>query len=98
MRKTIKIIVSGKVQGVCYRAYTHTQAEKLGLYGFVRNLSNGDVEIVATGEQSSINALIEWAEVGSPYAIVDNVNVKVKWSPPISMWCFHDKPDLGAVN
>lgn len=45
--KTIKAIVSGKVQGVSYRMYTRSIARQLGVRGYVRNLNNGDVEIVA---------------------------------------------------
>jgi acylphosphatase len=46
--KTIKAIVSGKVQGVSYRMYKRQEARQLGVRGYVRNLSSGDVEVVFT--------------------------------------------------
>lgn len=75
--KTIKAIVSGKVQGVGFRMYTRQKAQQLSVRGYVRNLANGDVEIVATGETEGINALLEWASSGSPSAIVNNLEVEV---------------------
>ena len=73
--KKIKAIVSGKVQGVGFRMYTHSQARQLGVRGYVRNLSNGDVEIIAVGEVEAVNRLVEWAKSGSPSAIVKNLNL-----------------------
>lgn len=55
--------------------YTHSQAIKLGVRGYVRNLSNGDVEIMAVGEIEAVNALIEWAKSGSPSAVVKNLKL-----------------------
>ena len=77
MKKKIRAIVSGKVQGVGFRIYTRTQARKLGVYGYVQNLRNGDVEIVAFGEAEKIDALMEWAKSGSPSAVVNNLEVEV---------------------
>jgi acylphosphatase len=75
--KTIRVIVSGKVQGVCYRMYTQQKARQLGVRGYVRNLRNGDVEIVAVGEVTAVDALTQWALSGSPDAVVSNVKVGV---------------------
>ena len=75
--KTIKAIVSGKVQGVSYRMYTQQKARQFGVRGYVRNLRNGDVEIVAAGEIDAVDALIKWAESGSPSAVVINVKLEV---------------------
>lgn len=75
--KTIKAIVSGKVQGVGYRMSTRDQAKQLDVRGYVQNLSNGDVKIVAQGEVASVNSLIEWAKSGPPSAVVDNLAIKV---------------------
>ena len=74
--KTIKIIVSGRVQGVSYRMYTRQKARQLGVKGYVRNLRNGDVEIVAAGEDEAIDKLIKWSKSGSPSAVVSNVKVE----------------------
>ncbi|BAZ45481.1 acylphosphatase [Chondrocystis sp. NIES-4102] len=74
--KKIRAIVSGKVQGVSYRMYTQAQARQLGVLGYVRNLSNGDVEIIAVGNAQAVDALMEWANSGSPSAIVNHVDIK----------------------
>ena len=75
--KTIKAIASGKVQGVCYRMYTQQKARQLGVKGYVRNLRNGDVEIVAKGEEIAVDAFTQWAKSGSPEAVVSNVEVEL---------------------
>ncbi|MEO0013428.1 MAG: hypothetical protein RLZZ535_1817 [Cyanobacteriota bacterium] len=75
--KKIKAIASGRVQGVSYRMYTRAQARQLGVSGYVRNLKNGDVEIVAAGETEQVDALLKWAESGSPEAVVNNLEVEV---------------------
>ena len=75
--KTIKAVVSGKVQGVGYRMSTRNRAKQLNLRGYVQNLSNGNVAIVARGEDASVNSLIEWAKSGSPSAVVDNLEIEV---------------------
>ena len=74
--KQIEIIVSGKVQGVYYRHYTCKQADKLGIVGYVQNLVNGDVKIVAQGEEFQLDQLITWAKSSSPNAQVDNLQWK----------------------
>ena len=74
--KQIEAIVSGKVQGVSFRMHAQRKAQQLGVKGYVKNLSNGDVEIVAVGEVAAIDASIEWAKTGSPSAIVKNIGVK----------------------
>ncbi len=75
--KQVKLTVSGKVQGVFFRHYTRQQALKLGLYGYVKNLVNGDVEIVAQGEAPQVERLIEWAKSGSPAAEVNNLKLEI---------------------
>ncbi len=66
MIKQVKIRVSGRVQGVGFRFFTYQQAVKLGLVGYVRNLDNGDVELVAKGDDLIISKLIQWIERGGP--------------------------------
>ena len=75
--KHIKAIASGKVQGVAFRMYAQTQAKQLGLKGYVRNLSNGNVEIVAVGAADKVDAFIDWAKSGSPAAIIDKLDVAI---------------------
>lgn len=74
--KTVKAIVTGRVQGVWYRAHTRDKARELGLQGYVRNLPNGDVEILVHGEETVVDALIDWSWVGPPMARVSDVRVE----------------------
>lgn len=73
--KHIKITVTGKVQGVYFRAFTQKEAQRLNLVGFVRNEPNGDVYIEAEGEEIILNQLVSWCQTGSPKAVVTNINV-----------------------
>ena len=73
MSSCLHIIVKGRVQGVYFRAYTQKQAVKLNLNGFVRNLANGDVEIVASGDQADLQRLVVWCHKGPLFAKVTNV-------------------------
>ena len=66
-------IISGLVQGVCFRMYAHEEACKLGLTGWVRNLHTGEVEVVAEGEDEEVAALLSWCRGGSPSANVTDV-------------------------
>ncbi len=83
MTDCLKIIVKGRVQGVYFRAYTQKQAGKLKITGYAKNLSNGDVEIVACGEKKRIEELVAWCHKGpmlakvtcvETYSITDNIN------------------------
>jgi acylphosphatase len=71
--KRISAIVSGRVQGVYYRASTETEARRLGVTGWVRNLSNGDVEFEAEGPEDVIDELIKWAYQGPEMAQVNYI-------------------------
>jgi acylphosphatase len=73
MTECLHIVVKGRVQGVCFRAYTQKQADKLNLGGFVRNLANGDVEIVASGESTALQKLLAWCHKGPMLAKVIEV-------------------------
>jgi acylphosphatase len=69
-------LVSGRVQGVFYRASTVRRATELGVNGYARNLADGRVEVLACGEQQAVDALIEWLWEGPPAARVENVEVR----------------------
>jgi acylphosphatase len=73
MSQTVRITVSGKVQQVWYRKYTLSEAKRLEVTGTVQNMSNGNVEIMATGTDKQIAHLIAWAWLGSPRARVTNL-------------------------
>jgi acylphosphatase len=65
--------VSGRVQGVFYRATCIRKAEALGLTGFARNLADGRVEVLACGDDEAVNEFIEWLWEGSPASKVTDV-------------------------
>lgn len=73
--KRISIRVSGKVQGVFYRANTEKTARSLGLCGFVRNETDGSVYIEAQGEEDLLNEFTAWCRKGPEKASVSDVKV-----------------------
>ena len=73
--KRVRMIVRGNVQGVGFRMYSEREAARLGLGGYVRNLSTGDVEIVAEGRTDAVDRLIAWSKYGPPAARVEDVDV-----------------------
>ncbi len=73
MNKSIHCFVSGRVQGVCFRMSTSQQAKLLGLTGWVRNLEDGRVEVMASGEARLIEQLQQWLTHGPGMAKVINL-------------------------
>jgi acylphosphatase len=71
-----RCFVSGRVQGVFFRAYTSAEARRLGLSGWVRNLADGRVEALVEGEPEKVEALVRWLHKGSPHSRVDKVDVR----------------------
>jgi acylphosphatase len=71
-----RIFISGKVQGVSFRFHTHEKARALGLRGWVRNLDDGRVEMVLSGDERKIQEVIKWAQIGPPSAKVEKVVVE----------------------
>lgn len=67
--------VSGRVQGVHYRASARQQALRLGLNGYARNLSDGRVEVLMVGPAAATQALLDWLWQGPPSAAVSHVEV-----------------------
>ncbi len=70
---TARFLVSGRVQGVFFRASTRNEAERLGLSGTANNLADGRVEVVASGSDAALDALEKWLRLGPPSARVDGV-------------------------
>jgi acylphosphatase len=70
-----RVIVSGRVQGVGYRAATLRQARARGVAGWVRNRPDGTVEAVFEGDPEAVAALVAWCEQGPRMALVDRVEV-----------------------
>ena len=74
-----RIIISGLVQGVYYRAHTQQLSLNLGLVGYAKNLADGRVEVVAGGRKNNLKKLIEWCHHGPAAAQVDKVSWE--WQP-----------------
>jgi acylphosphatase len=75
MRQCRRFVVTGRVQGVFFRASTQDTARHLGLTGWVRNLPNGDVEVLACGTPTALDQFQTWLWQGPPSATVGNVAV-----------------------
>lgn len=71
-----RLLVSGLVQGVGYRDWARREAARLGLSGWVRNLRDGRVEALASGEAAQVDGFVERCRRGPPLARVDNVAVE----------------------
>lgn len=74
--KTLKIYITGKVQGVWYRASTRNKAKELGLSGMVRNESDGSVYAEVEGPANLVDQLVAWCHEGPPHARVESVRVE----------------------
>jgi acylphosphatase len=70
-----RYLISGRVQGVFYRASAQRYAQSLELSGWVRNRRDGRVELLACGEESVLAELGKWLEIGPDYAKVTNIEV-----------------------
>jgi len=70
------VYISGKVQGVGYRLSTQSEAVKLGIKGWVRNVFDGSVEAVFEGEEKAVDQMIQWCDQGPPSAVVRDVQVE----------------------
>jgi len=70
------VFVSGRVQGVYYRANTRDAARERGVDGWVRNLDDGRVGAVFEGDREAVESMVEWCHEGSPRARVDDVAVE----------------------
>ena len=66
--------VSGRVQGVFYRASTREQARRLGVTGYARNLTDGRVEVLACGDDAAVQSLCDWLRTGPPAARVSELH------------------------
>jgi acylphosphatase len=72
------VIVSGRVQGVCFRANTREMAIRMGVAGWVRNLPDGSVEVFMQGPDEKVNSLLSWCYQGPACASVASVDYAEK--------------------
>jgi acylphosphatase len=75
-RRAIRCLVSGRVQGVGYRAATASKGRALGLQGIARNLPDGRVEVIACGTGEALAELVRWLWEGPPLAGVSGVDIE----------------------
>jgi acylphosphatase len=73
MKIRVHVRITGRVQGVWFRANTCKKARSLGLVGWVRNLPDGRVEAVFEGEKVAAEAMLNWCRTGTPPARVDHL-------------------------
>ena len=79
-RKRAHVWISGRVQGVFFRAHTAERARQRDVAGFVRNLPDGRVEAVFEGDASAVEEMVAWCHQGPPRARVESV--EVRWEEP----------------
>lgn len=77
-----RFLVSGRVQGVWFRGATQREAGRLGLAGIARNLADGRVEVIASGDPQALRSLAAWLADGPPLAAVDAVHEE-PWNDPV---------------
>jgi len=76
MRKAVDVTVTGRVQGVSFRAYAEDRARRLGVAGWVRNEPDGSVGGHFEGEAEAVDALVDWCRNGPRLARVERVRVR----------------------
>jgi acylphosphatase len=74
-QRRVRVVVSGRVQGVFYRASCAAEAERAGLGGFVRNLGDGRVEAAFEGRPQAVEEMVEWCRLGPRGARVERVEL-----------------------
>ena len=91
MEETVRasVIISGRVQGVFFRAETQRAAERIGVRGWVRNQADGTVAAVFEGSKQDVDQAVEWCWQGSPMSKV--TDVAVQWETPTGQ---HDRFDI----
>ncbi|MBS3936147.1 MAG: acylphosphatase [Sulfuritalea sp.] len=77
MTEIRRLIITGRVQGVAYRASMMREALRLGVAGWVRNRSDGSVEAMVAGAPEQVAAIMNWARRGPPAAAVEHVAVEL---------------------
>jgi len=76
-KKTLHLLIYGRVQGVFFRSSMYQEAHKLGITGWVRNhQSNGSVEAVIQGKNSSVGIMVTWVKRGPVLAYVERVDIE----------------------
>ena len=81
-QKRVQVVITGRVQGVGYRASCQRQAAALGLTGWVRTRWDGGVEALLEGEAAAVDAMVDWCRDGPPMAYVSGVEINIPPDAP----------------
>ncbi|MEX0851797.1 MAG: acylphosphatase [Bauldia sp.] len=84
MERAVRLIVTGRVQGVGYRAFVEDRAEALDLAGWVRNRRDGSVEVVVAGHAEAVEAMVSACRNGPRAANVAEVKITDHAGPPLA--------------
>ena len=76
LRKTLRLVIHGRVQGVYFRDSMRREAQNLSVAGWVRNRSDGTVEAAVQGEPADVDAIVRWAHRGPDRAQVERVEIE----------------------
>lgn len=74
--KTLRVYISGTVQGVMFRKYIEEQANKIGVRGFVRNMEDGRVEVIIEGIDEKVREMLEVCKTGTQHAKIRDIQVQ----------------------
>ena len=74
--KTLRLVMHGCVQGVCFRDSMRREAQRLGVAGWVRNRIDGSVEAAVQGNPAAVDAIVRWAHHGPQFAHVERVEIE----------------------
>ena len=74
--KTLKIYITGTVQGIFFRKFIEERANELRIRGFVRNLDDGRVEVIIEGDEKKIEEMINICRQGSPHSTINNIEIQ----------------------
>ena len=86
--RRVRLVISGRVQGVCFRVYARDEARRLGLRGWVRNLPDGRVEALAQGDPAKIGTFEAWCQRGPSHARVREVEVVEEATDAVELLSF----------
>lgn len=76
MKKSVRLYISGTVQGVFFRAFVKENAERYNVKGFVRNLEDSRIEVFLEGNSESVNKMIELCKQGPKHSQIQNIEIK----------------------
>jgi len=75
-RKTLRLVIHGRVQGVFFRDSMRREAQRLGIAGWVRNRNDGTVEAAVQGESADVDIIVRWAHRGPDRAHVERIEIE----------------------